>query len=118
MRYYIDTEFNGTGGQLLSLALVRDIGMAPDILLVDYQLDGDDTGVRAIQAIRAQTGVHVPAIMITAERGPELVRTGEELDFAVLTKPVQLARLRPLIDWKTRGGALEGRPPAADKSIA
>jgi len=101
-----------------SLALVRDIGMAPDILLVDYQLDGDDTGVRAIQAIRAQTGVHVPAIMITAERGPELVRTGEELDFAVLTKPVQLARLRPLIDWKTRGGALEGRPPAADKSIA
>lgn len=26
MRYYIDTEFNGTGGQLLSLALVREDG--------------------------------------------------------------------------------------------
>lgn len=26
MRYYIDTEFNGTGGQLLSLALVRQDG--------------------------------------------------------------------------------------------
>ncbi|NCP19665.1 MAG: hypothetical protein GW855_10975 [Erythrobacter sp.] len=26
MRYYIDTEFNGTGGQLLSIALVRQDG--------------------------------------------------------------------------------------------
>lgn len=26
MRYYIDTEFNGTGGQLLSIALVREDG--------------------------------------------------------------------------------------------
>lgn len=26
MRYYIDTEFNGSGGQLLSLALVREDG--------------------------------------------------------------------------------------------
>ena len=26
MRYYIDTEFNGTGGQLLSMALVREDG--------------------------------------------------------------------------------------------
>ena len=28
MRYYIDTEFNGTGGQLLSIALVREDGEA------------------------------------------------------------------------------------------
>lgn len=27
MRYYIDTEFNGTGGQLLSIALVREDGV-------------------------------------------------------------------------------------------
>ena len=26
MRYYIDTEFNGTGGQLLSIAIVREDG--------------------------------------------------------------------------------------------
>lgn len=28
MRYYIDTEFNGSGGQLLSIALVREDGLA------------------------------------------------------------------------------------------
>ena len=32
----------------------------------------------------------------------ELVRTGARMGFTVLTKPVELSRLRPLIDWKTR----------------
>ena len=85
-----------------ALDLVRDIGMAPDIILADYQLDGDDTGVQTIRLVREATGVHVPAVVITADRGPTLVQIGARNDFTVLTKPVQLSRLRPLIDWKTR----------------
>ncbi|SFD63045.1 hybrid sensor histidine kinase/response regulator [Roseivivax sediminis] len=98
-----------------ALQMVRDIGMAPDIVLADYQLDRGDTGIEAIKAIRAETGVKVPAIMITADRSPELIRKGAEIGFAVLTKPVQLGRLRPLIDWKTRWQAPEG--PGPDKSL-
>ncbi|ETX28660.1 hybrid sensor histidine kinase/response regulator [Roseivivax isoporae] len=94
-----------------ALGLVHDIGMPPDIVLADYQLDGDDTGIRTIEAIRAATGVKVPAIMITADRSDALLRRGAEIGFAVLTKPVQLSRLRPLIDWKTRWQAPD--PPAA-----
>ena len=91
-----------------ALGLIRDIGMPPDIILADYQLDDGDTGVNAIRAVRAEFSTKVPAIMITADRSPDLVRTGAEMGFTVLTKPVQLSRLRPLIDWKTRpqtGGA-------------
>ncbi|WP_299846546.1 PAS-domain containing protein [uncultured Roseovarius sp.] len=100
-----------------AIAAVRELGMAPDIILADYQLDGADTGVEAIRAIRQESGVHVPAIMITADRGDNLARVGKTEDFTVLTKPVQLSRLRPMIDWKTRVGAR--RPtPAPDKSIA
>ncbi len=88
-----------------ALTLVQDIGMAPDIILADYQLDGDDTGVQAIRLVREQTATHVPAIVITADRGPALVQIGARNDFTVLTKPVQLSRLRPLIDWKTRDQA-------------
>ncbi len=100
--------------------LVAEIGMAPDIILADYQLDGHDTGILAIRAIREDTGLNVPAIMITADRRVSLVEAGERDDFTVLTKPVQLSRLRPLIDWKTRTLP----PPFAatrtgtDKSIA
>ena len=76
--------------------------MPPDIILADYQLDNGDTGVNAIRQVRTETKTKVPAIMITADRSPDLVRTGAQMGFTVLTKPVQLSRLRPLIDWKTR----------------
>ena len=88
-----------------ALEMVGELGLAPDIVLADYQLDGEDTGIAAIQALRAQTGTHVPAIMITADRSAELARAGDLHDFTVLTKPVELSRLRPLMQWKAGGGA-------------
>jgi CheY-like chemotaxis protein len=105
-----------------ALELVRDIGMAPDIILADYQLDGEDTGIRAIQSVREATGLKVPAIMITADRSDDLLRAGAEIGFAVLTKPVQVSRLRPLIDWKIRWQSPEPStqpgPPAQTPEIA
>lgn len=85
-----------------ALQHLRDIGMAPDIVLADYQLDHGATGDRAIAAVRAATGVQVPAIMITADRSNRLLRRGAEQDFSVVTKPVQLAKLRSLIERKVR----------------
>ncbi|WP_300532930.1 PAS-domain containing protein [uncultured Mameliella sp.] len=85
-----------------ALMHVRDMGLAPDIVLADYQLDGDDTGVRAIAEIRRETGVHVPAIVITADRREQIRRLGAEQGFTVMHKPVQLSKLRPLIEWKIR----------------
>lgn len=85
-----------------ALGFLRDIGMPPDIVLADYQLDDGETGDRAIAAVRETTGVKVPAIMITADRSNDLLMRGAEQGFSVLTKPVQLSRLRPLIEWKIR----------------
>lgn len=85
-----------------ALEQVREIGMAPDIILADYQLDGDDNGIKTIQAVRQETGTEVPAIMITASREETLTEDSQRHNFTVLTKPVKLSRLRPLIDWKTR----------------
>lgn len=92
-----------------ALEMVDSIGIAPDVLIVDYQLEGDDDGVTAISALRARTGVHIPAIMITATRSDALHQISRVRDFTILTKPVQLNRLRPLIEWKTRA-------PIPDKS--
>ena len=90
------------GSTTEAAGLVADIGTAPDIILADYQLDGDDTGVDAIARIRADTGTHVPAILITANRSESLREAGIQNDVSVMTKPVKLSRLRPLIDWKIR----------------
>lgn len=102
-------RLEGWGASVLSAASteeavehVRSIGIPPDILIVDYQLDGDDNGIKTIQTLRDMTRTHIPAIMITATRSGDLAQSASKDDFTVLTKPVQLARLRPLIDWKTR----------------
>ncbi|QHQ36508.1 ATP-binding response regulator [Algicella marina] len=89
-----------------ALKLVDEIGMAPDIILADYQLDDDDNGMKSIRAIRSGTGTDIPAIMITANREESLLTAGSIHRFSVLTKPVQPSRLRSLIDWKTRAAGV------------
>lgn len=69
----------------------------PDMIIADYHLDDGAIGTTAIDAVRAATGSGIPAIVITADRTPEL---REELDMAglhVLQKPVKPAQLRALI---------------------
>lgn len=104
----------GAQSTMEALEMVRDLGMPPDIILADYQLDGHATGIETIQAVRAETGFHVPAIMITANRSASLVDTGSQHDFTVLPKPVELSRLRSLIGWKTRASP-KREPPSPTK---
>ena len=84
----------GTASTAEALEVVRDTGIAPDIILADYQLDGNETGIEAIRAVRAATGERVPAIVITADRGAHLTEKGTRDGFVVLHKPVDPWRLR------------------------
>lgn len=84
---------------------MQEIGTPPDILLADYQLDDKDTGIDTIRTLRAMAGEEIPASTASANRERELLRLAREMSFTVLNKPVQLVRLRALIDWQTRGRA-------------
>ncbi|WP_454289397.1 PAS-domain containing protein [Rhizobium arsenicireducens] len=88
-----------------AVALMQEIGTPPDILLADYQLDEDDTGIETIRTLRAMAGEEIPAVIISANRERELLQLASDMSFTVLNKPVQLVRLRALIDWQTRGRA-------------
>ena len=92
----------GTSNTADALQLMDEIGTPPDIILADYQLDDGKTGIEAIHALRKASGIRIPAIIVTANRSKALVNEGAEIGVSVLTKPVQLPRLRALIDWKTR----------------
>lgn len=65
-------------------AIEKAANMTPDIILADYNLEGDETGVDAVVDI--QDGHDCPVIFITGY--PQRVLTGDELepDF-VLAKP-------------------------------
>ena len=88
-----------------ALAFIDDLGMPPDIILADYQLDAGETGVQATLDLRARTGTEIPAILITADRSETVRRLGVQHDMSVMTKPAELSRLRRLVDWKVRGRA-------------
>ena len=75
-----------------SVAL-KDRGRAPDMLLVDYHLD-EGTGIEAVVQLRWRFGSDVPAILITADRTPEVRDEAKEKGLIVLNKPLKPAALR------------------------
>ncbi len=71
-------------------------------LLVDYHLDRGN-GVAAIRDIRRRFGENMPAILITADRSPNVRAAAREEKIAVLNKPVKPASLRALLgQWRTQ----------------
>jgi len=72
----------------------------PDLLIVDYRLPEQLTGIEAIKAMRARFGPDLPAIMVTGS-----TMTGHEADaaqynFHLLVKPVVPTKLRAMIAFK------------------
>jgi CheY-like chemotaxis protein len=73
------------------------------LILSDYQLAGNVTGVDAIGAVAASLGRAVPAIIITGDTSPEPVAAARQHGYRILYKPVDPEALLDLIDelWAT-----------------
>jgi signal transduction histidine kinase/PAS domain-containing protein len=69
----------------------------PDVIVADYHLDDGLTGDAVVAGIRAVYRADVPAIIITADRTPELRDALSGQGLHVLTKPVKPAQLRALL---------------------
>jgi CheY-like chemotaxis protein len=70
-----------------------DAANRPDIVLADYHLDRE-TGLEAIEKARAVFGMELAAVLVTADRSPEVKAASAALDVPVLNKPVKPAALR------------------------
>lgn len=90
-------------------ALIADIGVAPDVIIADYLLDAGANGIDAVARLRAAHG-HLPAILVTADRSPDLRLRAAQNDMTLLYKPLELNRLRVLLHWakNASGGADRG----------
>lgn len=77
-------------------AVVRERKQIPDVLLADYHLDDAD-GLEAIVALRWKFGKPVPAVLITADRSPELRAEADEKRVTMLPKPLRPAALRAFL---------------------
>ncbi|MFT4057326.1 MAG: PAS-domain containing protein [Novosphingobium sp.] len=78
-------------------AALAALEQGPAMLIVDYHLDDRLTGDRAVAMLREKAGRAIPAMVITADRGPETKAQLAELALPLLNKPVKPAQLRALL---------------------
>jgi Na+/proline symporter/signal transduction histidine kinase len=71
--------------------------LQPHILLVDYQLGRGPDGLEIIELIRQQSNMILPACLVTAKRGDDLMKLCSEQGVNYLSKPIKPAKLRTLI---------------------
>jgi Na+/proline symporter/signal transduction histidine kinase/CheY-like chemotaxis protein len=70
---------------------------APDMILMDYQLDTDCDGIALIKTLREIWRKQVPAVLITAMRHSQLKTQVKTLNIHYLSKPIKPAKLKALL---------------------
>ncbi len=71
-------------------------GHKPDILLVDFRLRDEDTGLATIRAVRERYP-GMPAIMISGDTAPDRIREANDAGLELLHKPVVVEDLKRAI---------------------
>ena len=84
-----------TSASGLAAALGR-LDPPPDVIVADYHLDDGD-GLTAIGELRKALGFPAPAILITADRSPDVREAARAMQVEILNKPVKPAPLRALL---------------------
>ncbi len=73
----------------------------PDILLCDNRLAAGETGFDVIAMVRTAFGKSIPAVVITGDINPSLMRNMSEKDIVIRHKPLDLAALNAHIEEAT-----------------
>jgi two-component system, sensor histidine kinase len=73
--------------------------LEPDIILSDYRLREDKTGIEAITRVRELFAKPIPAIIVTGDTAPDRLREAKASGLHLLHKPVSPAKLRALLTY-------------------
>ncbi|MCW2244886.1 CheY-like chemotaxis protein [Azospirillum fermentarium] len=71
---------------------------APSLLITDHFLPGGRTGADVLARVRAHSGAHIPAILLTGDGAPERVSEAASAGFRLMIKPVSPAPLRAVVE--------------------
>lgn len=84
------------GGQQHALAMLASHG-APDVIVSDYRLRGDENGISVIAALRAAAGHSIAACLMSGDTDQALIEKARQVGLTLLHKPVRPAKLRSLL---------------------
>jgi signal transduction histidine kinase/CheY-like chemotaxis protein len=80
-----------------ALAKLTGHDRPPELIVCDYRLRAGETGIEAIRRIQSAAEWPVPAVLITGETGPDVLRAAKASGHPVLHKPVSPIKLRALL---------------------
>ena len=80
-----------------ALDLMAGLSRPPDLVIADYHLGAETTGVTEICRIRQMLEKPVPGIIITANNTPAVQALVQQHDLRLLRKPLNPAQLRALL---------------------
>jgi signal transduction histidine kinase/CheY-like chemotaxis protein len=94
-----------------ALTRLAEYDHPPDLIISDYRLSDDRTGIEAITLLREALNVPVPALLISGDTNPLWLREVRANGYHVLNKPVSPRALRALLSHFFK------KHDAADRSI-
>lgn len=78
-------------------ALNQSSAWKPNLIISDYRLRNNLTGIEAIEQLRATLNYAIEAILISGDTSPEKIKEIEESGLTLLHKPIKPAKLRVVI---------------------
>ncbi|MCF3639634.1 PAS-domain containing protein [Rhizobium sp. TRM95111] len=79
-----------------ALSLLEEIGIVPDLYLVDQQLDGTLTGIETVQALHDEYGER-PTRILTANRTPQTRLAADAAGIEIMYKPIAADALEAFV---------------------
>lgn len=80
-----------------ALDALTDDARRPDLVISDFRLAADVTGIDVIQAVFHATGNEMPAIIVTGDTSPQGIALASASGYQVLHKPLDPQQLRNTI---------------------
>jgi DNA-binding NtrC family response regulator len=81
-----------------ALAKIGEERQPPDLVLADFRLRGEETGLMAIDLINRVVGTDTPAVIVTGDTDPRRLREATGSGYALLHKPVRVETLRAVVE--------------------
>ncbi len=81
------------------LSYLKTTNDSPEIILTDYRLRNNITGVELIEEIYNYCGFHIPAVIITGDTDQKRLKEAERSGHSLLHKPLQPAKLRSILSY-------------------
>ncbi len=80
-----------------ALTAIEEVDRLPDVILCDYQLRGEITGLQLMHRLRAAACLPIPGAILSGDTSPESLRQIRDSGLPLLSKPVAATRLRLLL---------------------